>query len=329
MNKNITRLFISSFFTLSFSINTFAETSTPCPDVANGETNLDCPWAYSARKMAQDNQTEKDIVKEIKSDLPKITSPVWKDMWGSSINFDENAKGIIVNPLIIKGMEDIFELSENQKAKMVNNRQIVHAGMEHTYSYLFSNLKTPYGYKRDRWVSGEINRGFNFKENIISPNPDDGTLFTNVTYFFGHIAFRNEPDRIKELEKYKNSAAKSLHNYDFTKLNIKRLEEVINLKDQNGKDRTVTLNTDFVEFPSPQKDSHALIYSVYDSTKNSTQLITVFPVEKSFAERAFNPSKLGKNQPIISRYNGYIDGVTFVDGLKGERKISNIDFVKY
>ena len=69
MNKNITRLFISSFFTLSFSINTFAETSTPCPDVANGETNLDCPWAYSARKMAQDNQTEKDIVKEIKSDL--------------------------------------------------------------------------------------------------------------------------------------------------------------------------------------------------------------------------------------------------------------------
>lgn len=49
---------------------------------------------------------------------------------------------------------------------------------------------------------------------------------------------------------------------------------------------------------------------IRDSRQPQAQLITAFPVEKSFVEKITNPESLGDNRPISTWYNGYVEGLT-------------------
>ncbi|MBC7475831.1 MAG: hypothetical protein H7263_16225, partial [Candidatus Sericytochromatia bacterium] len=275
--------------------------SYQCPDLDKGETLLDCPWASDTKQMADLALSGKNLTSVIKGELPQISTPPWKDIWGRSINYDENAHDIIVNPAIINTLENLFQVKDDEKSEMVNDKQIVHAGMEHTYGYLFSNLKTPYGYKRQRWVAGEIEKGFNLPVGVIGPHPKEGTLYTNATYFFGHIAFRDDAKKLSQLESKKKTAATVLHNFDFSKLKIIRLEETVSIKKADNSIKKVIIRTDFAQFDIPQKDAYLLVYSIYDSDVKQNKLITGFPVEKSFVERTIKADTLGSDKPITTR----------------------------
>src|SRR5256885_4802858 len=71
-------------------------------------------------------------------------------LWGRSVNVDENAGQVIVHPAILQAIGEL--------AGVPMRGRIVHAGLQHSYGYLFSLIDTPYGAKRDRWVSTELER---------------------------------------------------------------------------------------------------------------------------------------------------------------------------
>ena len=306
----------------SFKLVATAQETTICPEQNVGETEKDCPWAGLARKMINDN---KDVLPTLRSSLPNLTKPQWIDLWGNSINFDEGAKAIIVDPKILDGMEELFGVKGTSLgSQTINDRQIVHAGMEHTYGYLFSIIKTPFGFKRARWTDGEIEKGFKIPEGTFGPNPAEGTLFNNITYFAGNIVFRDEPAILDRLQKEKSLASTIVANYDYSKLQSTVLEEIIKAPINNGIIREVILHTYFVKFLEEQKNTYLLIYTVTDPINNGTKIITAFPVNTSFTENALKPSNMGNDIKLITRYNGYVEGITFVQGgVTGIKRIKN------
>jgi hypothetical protein len=325
-----------------------------CPDSAQGETQNDCPWANVARLLIAkaDSRGTKQVAKLLREELPELDRALqsdsrrlaWKNLWGRSINFDELAGGIIVHPAILQALDDRFKshapqvfdfaraqsTSELQAAKLVGKpathtpagHPIAHAGLEHTYGYLFSVLKTSFGYKRARWVEGEIERGFGIKPGTLGPKPEGGTLFANVTYFTGRIAFRDNARKVAMLRKTAQDLPTELRDFDFSKLKISGLEETVEAKDASGANRKVVLRTDLVPFPHPQKNTHLLVYSVDDPSEGGHVLITAFPVATSFVETVLKAENLGEGKPVQTRYNAFVPGVTG-QKLVGERKTLN------
>ena len=308
-----------------------AELAATCPDASLGETAADCPWADVARAIsalpAEDQGNPftvyKMIPQAIRTQLRKdAKNDGLKSLWGRSINFDELAHGEIVNPAILDVLHKAFRVPARQG-------RIFHAGTEHTYGYLFSNLRTAYGYKRARWVIPEIEAGFALPTGTISPIPHEGTLFANVAALAGKIAFRNDPAALKVLHRSWGGAAQAVRDFSIADLPIRRLEETVRFADSG---RTVVLRTDIVPFthvPTAHADgtpftgdAAVLIYSVLDSEEQTAQLISMFPVAASFGATVFAPANLGDAKPIITRYNAYVEGVynsaTPLTGLRQE-----------
>jgi hypothetical protein len=311
-------------FLLVISSGALAST---CPDTAQGETAQDCPWAGLSRDLSAAHG--KDLSKILKQGSPALyreiqserSSKAWHSLWGYSINFDELARGQIVDPEILKLLYSLSEVTRPALGPGTPDT-IEHAGLEHTYGYLFSVLKTAFGYKRSRWVGGDINRGFAFQGNPISPSPKRGSLFRNVTYFTGKIAFRHEPKGLAALDAGKAPVDRDLVAFKYGELKVTRLEEELDLA--NG--RKVVIRTDLVPFPvapppplgGAAPNDTLLVYSYVDS--GEAKLVTAFPVTASFGAGIMQPNTLGDNQPIITRYNAYIPGVTGRADLKGTRR---------
>jgi hypothetical protein len=329
---------------------------TACPNTALGEGPQDCPWAGVSRALVAQARGGHDVGPLLSKLLPDLDSALksdakrqaWKRLWGQSINFDELANGTIVDPAILqvlgeklkimaplelhhiraeKSLEgpDVVLRSQVPATLDPAGHQLAHAGMEHTYGYLFSTLKTQFGYKRARWVDGEIERGFGLTPGLLGPRPAEGTLFSNVTFFIGHIAFRNEPPKAALLGKSLKglpSIPVALSEFRFSELKPVRLDETVEAKDLSGDVRTVILHTDLVPFSKvAQPNSHLLVYSVTDPSHGGTLLITAFPVAQGFVDMVLKADGLGEGKPVKSRYNAFVEGVSGVAGLKGTRKV--------
>jgi len=287
-----------------------------CPDEAAGEKPEDCPWAGVARTLIATSEAGNPVTPMLEKLLPRLAAQIkadgqksdLKDLWGLSINFDENAKGIIVHPAIIQSLAELFGVPAPQ-----GESRVVHAGMEHTYGYLFSILKTPYGFKRARWVQGEIEEGFRLPKGTLGPLSSEGSLFTNVTTFIGTIAFRTEANEMEAVRREAKGAAQQIRKFKFSELKPVRLMEKVDVANDNGKVRTVKLLTDFVPFlnqSNPAGNTHLLIYTVKDPFHHEAQLISAFPVQTAFVQRALEPKGLGKSQPIVTRYNAFVEGLS-------------------
>lgn len=301
------------FFLFTFSFLVGASRNT----IAN-----DSPWLEIGDEVSQVIAQKKPEM--IESILERKTpGAFWKKLvaeskstqliplWGTSINFDENAKGIIVAPELLDLLFGKFNTPARQD-------RIVHAGIEHVYGYLFSNLKTPFGYKRARWVDGDLERGFGLPTGILSPTTKDGALFSNVSAFFGRIGFSDSPARLAVLDADRN-AASLLKNFSYATLQWKRLRESTTLADGTK----ITLQTDFVPFTHERGANAALLlYTVFDSRQDGPKLISGFPVAQSFVDRAIDPSGLGTQKDIITRYNIFVPG--FTGALKGKREVISI-----
>lgn len=227
--------------------------------------------------------------------------PLLPQFWGQSFNFDSNAKKTIVDEKIIKDLQHIFGIQ--------NDNQKVHAGIIHTYGYLFSIIETPYGYKRKRWIEPTLNTGFSLSSLALSPFTVDGGMFSNVTFFAGKIVFKTE-ERQTQLAALKN-VANEVFTYDYSKLKKFRLEEEI---------ETYVLVTTFVEIPkSSDENSFLLIYSTVNKLTGEEKLITAFPVNKETFQKTTAPAELGDNKKITLRYNAYLGTPEL--SFKGRRRL--------
>ncbi len=290
-----------------------------CPNSALSETIEDCPWASLTREALNTNTALSILLKDtlwpmIESDSQK---PFYKELWGLSLNFDEGEKQIIIQPKIVKDLTKAFNVGPEWN----DSTKIMHAGVQHTYGYMLSNLKTSYGYKRARWVQNELENGLGLSQGILGPKPKEGTLFTNVTYFLSNIAFRNDPVILNVIRDEKSSSfiPAELKNYNYKKLKINRLEETVKLDK-----RTVVLRTDIVHFfntsHDPKQNSALLVYSIADSTNTNPKIISGFPVNSAFGQRLFQEKNIGPSQPIGTRYNAWVEGITNINPpLRGSR----------
>lgn len=281
-----------------FTLNAFGD----CPRADLKETAADCPWGEIARTMVvTEMPTEKALslyAPTIKKMLEKDSKDeVLKKAWGLSINYDELVKDTIVAPATL----DVL-LKWGKVAPRAD--QIAHAGIEHTYGYLLSNLLTSFGYKRSRWVSGTIENGFGLPTGTFSPSAKDGTLLGNVTGFLTTLTGRAEKSK-----PYRSKlVAKAVSQFPYDKLSVFRLAESVQVTPQ----RKVEIRTDLVEFLKKPTESdgstHLLIYSYWDSEISSSKLITTFPVGQSFVTSLVEASK--EKRPMKTRYNAFIPGVT-------------------
>ena len=125
---------------------------------------------------------DKDLIASIPHIENDLADQTLLAHWGQSLNFDSNAKKIIVDHQIMNKLQAAFGVK--------NDNLHVHAGIIHTYGYLFSIIETPYGHKRERWIAPTLNIGFNLQNDSLVPWTSEGSLFSNVTYFAGKIAFK-------------------------------------------------------------------------------------------------------------------------------------------
>ena len=265
---------------------------------------LDCPWAALSREMLAGNGDPWNVLKE---KAPKFAQQVeaekgassLKAIWGRSINFDENTKATIVPEEIIDDIFKHFQVPPREG-------RVVHAGAEHIYGYLFSNFKTPFGYKRARWVRADIENGFALERGTLGPAPSQGAFFSNVTSLLAKLALGKDlfsPLTARPVRALKTRGLVRFHIIESVSWDQVKVE----------------LHTDLIRFPIQPKDPNAnsslLIYSVVDSRNGNAngtkrRLITAFPVTQGFVDGIMKPELFGDNLPISTRYNAFVDGLT-------------------
>lgn len=262
-------------------------------------------WNELAMEAVESNSSFFDVLEDnhpalFNQIITDAKDPYLPMFWGKSYNFDSGAKQIIVDHKIIKALQGRFNI--------VNDNNVVHAGVIHTYGYLFSTINTPYGYKRKRWIAPTLNYAFNLEANSLSPEAIEGGLLSNVTFFAGSLAFKDKT----QLNLMKN-VANEIFTFDYSKLDVTRVEEIL---------PSVTLVTTFVKLPrktASEENDYWLIYSTIDSKLNKELLITAFPVNQDTYNKTTAKESLGDNQKISVRYNAYLEGLG--KDLKGTRKL--------
>lgn len=266
-------------------------------------------WAQLVKESTDTKKSILDVVKKRNQSLyaqmiNDSKDPQLLSFWGQSQNIDSGAKKQIIQDEISADLHDLFGLK--------TDNLIVHAGIAHTYGYLFSMLDTPYGYKRKRWILPTLNHAFSLKENGLSPETSEGGLLSNVTYFIGALAFKNDSDRLT-LKSLKNVSSE-IKNFNYYSLTVEHLEEEL---------LNFTLRTTLLRFPlkkETEENGLLLIYSILNHKLKKELLITAFPIKEDAYQKITAPDSLGANQPIAVRYNAYLEG--FMDQkLIGNRKL--------
>jgi len=296
--------------------------SFECPQKDSQEKPEDCPWAGAARLMNGATGQDAGLEPLFKAHVPGIlkqldsarANPAVLKLWGESINYDELANGEIVDPRILG-----FIAARGGAAQP--RGRLMHAGLEHTYGYLFSLLQTKFGFKRARWVRPDIEDGLGLPRGSAGPSPSKGTLLANVTCLAGGISLKDDPAALALLKKVSSGCASAERAFISRKTARTRLTETVALP--GG--RTVALRTDFVPFKkSSGGNTHLLVYSVYDSAAGQAYLVTAFPVNAGFMQSTLDPAGLGPEKPVQTRYNAYVEGLTGVEKVTGTREVSKL-----
>lgn len=226
------------------------------------------------------------------------------DLWNSSSNFDELAGVAIVETGVLAAIGEL--------AGMPVHGPVVHAGLQHTYGYLLSTIVTPYGYKRDRWVSSQIEQGFGLPADVLGPNPATGTLLSNATLFAGQVAFRGDEQATRRLRRIAPSAAEPIRKLGVTQFEHRRIVETLSLRDTAGRFRAVRIRTDLVPYPCEVAgcvENCLLVYSIEDSSRPGPRLTTLFPASPVFVAEITHPDRFGPAVEIRTRFNAYVPGL--------------------
>lgn len=302
------------FYTLLILVFSFYSISASalCPDRSKKETVWDCPWAEHTRQLKSfQSEPQKletyfeDAVSGVSSDLKELNSGAGRSilaLWGESRNVDANANAQIVPTYILELFSKLTE------TVVVIHGDVVHAGLEHSFGYLFSNLNTPFGYKRWRWTKPEVGEGLGLEDKIWAPDTRDGNFLANISFVMSKIALR-ESDSSLEMtwsESMRSMVAKSLvSKFELSSFAQVRIEESFSL----ASGREIVLQTDLVPFLNQDgKDNDALlVYSVRDSGTEAgrLRLVTAFPVAMGFYNR-FLELPVGLVSGLKPRYNAEV-----------------------
>lgn len=272
------------------------EAMAVCPDPSLNELSTDCPWAEMAREISAGKSCD-DVFKTVPALNSQLQadslSSELKSLWGRAKNFDESAKGVIVADAVLQCLSKKLNIKDAIQAK--EQMTVVHAGLQHTYAYMFSNLVTKYGFKRERWTKDDLRLGLGLTPGLLSPMTADGAFLSNVTYLFAKLTFGTRGI------KSKKNVAKEILDLKPSKYEIRRLKET--LPELKLAVHTVFVKLDTTKLSS--KNTHLLIYWIEDIKNKKNYLISGFPVDAATVERALEPATLGANKPVSLRYNAW------------------------
>ena len=297
--------------------------SFECPQKASQEKAEDCPWAGAARLLNETADKNAALEPVFSAYAPGILRQLDADranyavlkLWGESINYDELANGEIVHPAVLGFIAGRLGAAQPRG-------RIMHAGLEHTYGYLFSLLPTKFGYKRARWVRPDIEDGLGLPRGSAGPSPSEGTLLANVTCLAGGIALKDDPAAMSLLAGVSAGCGGAVKAFVSRGTARMRLTETVAL----AGGRRVSLRTDFVPFnKSSGGNTHLLIYSVYDSAAGQAYLVSAFPVNTGFVQSALAPAGLGAKKPVQTRYNAFVEGLTGAGKFTGAREFAQLE----
>ncbi|MBS1959034.1 MAG: hypothetical protein JST80_06140 [Bdellovibrionales bacterium] len=305
-----------------------------CPNDPLHETAQDCPWAGVSRSLK--DVTDFDVIRNTMNDklpgfLPELESDAKSrqllNLWGLSRNMDESNLTVkTIPPNLLAFFNSILKVDYDDKF------EIGHAGLNHTYGYLFSTVYTPYGYKRARYTAGEIEAGFDLPESTFGGLPPVGTLLGNMTYFAGTIAFRDPNAKLSRIEleeildQKQIGLSDQLAKYDFKKLKVRRLIEKVDT------DKIyLEIRTDIVEMPlthTKGSDTALLIYSIdfhAPGQENRPRIITAFPVNQAFGDGLFTQEGIDSDKPVVLKlkYNAMLPVTIPAEQMVGKRSIFN------
>ena len=280
----------------------------------------------TARTMLDAARHKRSVRAVLKKCCPHIyqqvqclkTNRAMSDLWARCVNCDDITGQQIVAAPILRLLSELSGIALRARI----TPRVVHAGLQHTYGYLFSLIETPYGYKRDRWTEPDVERGMQISTPSLRATPTEGTLLTNVTWFIGQIAFRDQPQRMDTLHNHTEHVAKAIVNYPYAKLQGQRIiEKVYNVSANLSE---VTIYTDLIAFPKQPKNAEAentlLVYSIQTGKTTLPRLITAFPTTGNYAKQLMEQETKGNQVPIQLLYNGYAPGMSGKIFL-GERRI--------
>lgn len=104
--------------------------------------------------------------------------------WGLSTVIDENVgSAVLARPLF-------DEL--HRRAGLTARWPVGNAGLLHVYGYLLSSTPTPYGLKRERWLSGELERACGLDDGALLPWSGSATLLSRATEVAASVLARTD-----------------------------------------------------------------------------------------------------------------------------------------
>ncbi len=253
--------------------------------------------------------------RQFENALPGIAGQIRKDAesdcfqhWARSLNIDKLERKQIVDPKLLTVIGRLSGIP-------IRDGQTYHAGLIHTYGYLLSQLKTQFGFKRERWTSGVIESGLGTAPGTFSPTSQQGTLLQNATYLLLNLSHRSEPDG-QQWHSAFNCLAPSLLNFDFTKIPIQRIRERVQ---PNSRSSPIELFTDLAMFRRTTQTSAALLVYSCREGRQQQQLVTCFPVNRKTVDELLDEA-CRNDTPIRPRHNLYLDSLP-PEGMPGKREV--------
>lgn len=266
----------------------------------------DRPWANLARELRLGGAVRDvlgrssegaALLRSLEADARTASTSALFDLWGQCLTFDEVCLAPIVDQPLLASLHAIVGLE--------HRRSPWHAGVTHTYGYLFSLLVTPYGFKRQRWVRPDLAKAFDLTDGLLGPLPHQGTLLVNATWLLGRIAFANEAEAAA-VETLGRAVAPELMQLA---LPFDRRVRIIETMKQAG--RSYACRTDLFDLrqTTPSGHSHLLVYSVKVNDEPA-RLVSGFPVTREVAAGLLDAVPPDHAIDLRPRFNAYVDGLS-------------------
>ncbi|MCK6509453.1 hypothetical protein L6R29_05725 [Myxococcota bacterium] len=264
--------------------------------------------SHTAHQLCQIAQTGGDGLDILKCAFPQMSEhlcalkkfPAPLALWGKSRNWDEHTKQQIVEPAIL---DAIGRMAGTEMCGTV-----LHAGLLHTYGYLFSLVETPFGYKRDRWLHEEMGARFGLPDDTFSPLPQEGSLLLNLTYFLGSIVFSPQAAQRRILRRLRKHLSPALTRCPFAALQRWRITEALSFIPPRGsRPRQIRIYTDLVYPVTSSENVQLLIYSI-EAQADCPALVTTFFTSSDYVETLLRQPQ-GQYAEISLRYNASFGGL--------------------
>ena len=169
------------------------------------------------------------------------------------------------------------------------------AGLMHTYGYLFSQLRTPYGLKGKRWIESRLDERLGLPAKTFDPLTSRGEFASNLTSVL--LQLIGAPENLPHAAPLTPVARVS-----------GSVEQRVTWKTPDGKTVSASVFTRLVPLaPLPglkTNDTDLLIYEVVRDGRHL--LVTAFPIEKTFAD-SIRDAKPETSAAFKPRFNFYVD----------------------